>query len=233
MTDHGRWDRSQYDDDDRYGNGPGRYPDDRSDSESQGRRGGQYRPGERYGSSPGVDRGRKSEWPSMPRRGQDGESMPDGYREFRGGEEYFRDGEGLTGGFGQYPNQTREYRGSLSLSEQNRRRFVGKGPRGYQRSDDRINEDVCEALTQHPSVDATNVTVQVRGGEVTLTGTVNDRQAKREAEDAVEGVAGVRDVHNQLRVADGSAQSESATRKGEGPAKSERGKAKSGAGSGS
>jgi len=35
---------------------------------------------------------------------------------------------------------------------------------------------------------------------VTLTGTVNDRYAKRIAEEISENVSGVKDVHNQLRV---------------------------------
>ena len=39
-----------------------------------------------------------------------------------------------------------------------------------------------------------------KDGEVTLTGTVDDRRTKRMAEQAVEGLAGVHDVVNQLRV---------------------------------
>ena len=36
--------------------------------------------------------------------------------------------------------------------------------------------------------------------EVTLTGTVEDRETKRRAEDAVEAVKGVKEVHNQIRL---------------------------------
>jgi hypothetical protein len=79
-------------------------------------------------------------------------------------------------------------------------RHTGRGPRGYQRSDDRIREDVCERLTQHGDIDAGEMDIDVRNGEVTLRGTVDDRQAKRMAEDAIENVSGVREVHNQLRV---------------------------------
>ncbi|MEZ4237436.1 MAG: BON domain-containing protein [Myxococcota bacterium] len=42
--------------------------------------------------------------------------------------------------------------------------------------------------------------VRCRGGEITLAGTVPDRGAKRLAESLVERLAGVRDVHNRLRV---------------------------------
>jgi hypothetical protein len=47
--------------------------------------------------------------------------------------------------------------------------------------------------------------VRVSNAEVTLTGTVRDRQDKRLAEDLAEPVSGVREVHNQLRVGQGQA----------------------------
>jgi BON domain-containing protein len=81
--------------------------------------------------------------------------------------------------------------------------FVGRGPRSYQRSDDRIREDVCERLTENPWVDASDIEITVRAGEVTLSGTVRDRTDKREAEDVAERISGVREVHNNLRVASG------------------------------
>jgi len=79
-------------------------------------------------------------------------------------------------------------------------RHAGKGPKGYRRADDRIREDVCECLTRHAHIDATEVEVRVKDGEVTLTGTVERREEKRLAEDAAERVPGVQDVHNQLRM---------------------------------
>lgn len=79
--------------------------------------------------------------------------------------------------------------------------FAGRGPRGYQRSDDRIREDVCEVLTAHWDVDASEIDVQVQNGEVMLSGNVTSRDQKRMAEDAIESVPGIRDVNNQLRVA--------------------------------
>ena len=76
----------------------------------------------------------------------------------------------------------------------------GRGPQGYQRSDARIEEDICEHLTHHGMLDATGIQVQVENGQVTLTGTVESRQAKRLAEDILDGISGVKDIHNQLRV---------------------------------
>ena len=79
-------------------------------------------------------------------------------------------------------------------------RFAGRGPKGYRRSDDRIREEVNEELTRHPEIDASEIEVQVQGGEVTLTGKVEDRHQKRLAEDLAERCVGVNDVHNQLKV---------------------------------
>jgi hypothetical protein len=79
-------------------------------------------------------------------------------------------------------------------------RFSGRGPKGYRRSDDRILEEVCERLTRHPEIDASEMEVRVVGGEVTLTGGVEDRHMKRLSEDVAEEVSGVTDVHNELKV---------------------------------
>ncbi len=78
--------------------------------------------------------------------------------------------------------------------------FTGVGPQNYQRSDDKIEEDVCDRLTQHGQLDASNMDVSVNNGEVTLKGTVPNRQMKRLAEDIAYNVMGVNDVQNQLRI---------------------------------
>jgi osmotically-inducible protein OsmY len=87
-----------------------------------------------------------------------------------------------------------------SQQGQRQGRHSGRGPKGYQRSDDRIREDVCERLTFHPDIDAVEIEVTVRDGEVTLTGAVDDRLAKRMAEDVAENVSGVKDVKNQVQI---------------------------------
>lgn len=78
--------------------------------------------------------------------------------------------------------------------------YTGRGPSGYKRSDERIMEDVNERLQQHGQVDASEISVAVSNGEVTLTGQVNSRMEKRMAEDAAESCPGVREVRNNLRV---------------------------------
>jgi len=81
--------------------------------------------------------------------------------------------------------------------------FSGRGPRGYQRSDDRIREDVCDRLTYAPDIDATELEIEVKNCEVVLRGSVNTRDEKRRAEDIAEDIAGVRDVRNEIRVVSG------------------------------
>ena len=78
--------------------------------------------------------------------------------------------------------------------------FRGRGPRGYERSRERIYEDVCEWLTDDDEVDASEIEVEVENGIVTLRGTVPDRPQKRRAEDIAERASGVRDVRNQLEI---------------------------------
>jgi hypothetical protein len=77
----------------------------------------------------------------------------------------------------------------------------GRGPKNYQRSDERIHEEVCERLAADDEIDATAIEVKVEGGTVRLSGTVDSRRTKRMAEDVVDSVFGVKDVENELRTA--------------------------------
>jgi osmotically-inducible protein OsmY len=106
-------------------------------------------------------------------------------------------GQGVHGGSeGHWGDMDRGGRSSM------RGPHAGKGPQGFQRSDERIKEMVHEALTDHEHIDATHIVVDVSDGEVTLSGRVDDRQTKRLADDIVDRVTGVKDVHNQLRIGD-------------------------------
>jgi osmotically-inducible protein OsmY len=116
-------------------------------------------------------------------------------------------GYGGYGGGGEtrrFTTRDRGYGSEIGRGELGRGSHYGRGPRNYRRSDDRIEEDINEQLTRHPEVDATEIEVNVDNGEVTLTGTVDNRNAKRIAEDVAESVSGVRDVHNQIRVSIGA-----------------------------
>ncbi len=127
-------------------------------------------------------------------------SRPHGYgREGYGREGYFR-GERDYGreGYGREGPYSSEWAGPERWLRPGP--HTGRGPRGYQRSDQRIFEEVCDRLTQDGQLDASEIEVLVANREVTLQGTVNSRQDKRRAEDVVESVSGVEEVHNQLRV---------------------------------
>jgi len=76
----------------------------------------------------------------------------------------------------------------------------GRGPRNYQRSDERIREDVSDRLCDDSWLDAGDIDVKVKDGEVTLDGKVRTRTDKRRAEDIAEDVSGVKHVQCNLRV---------------------------------
>ena len=89
---------------------------------------------------------------------------------------------------------------TASRGDVRRGEHQGRGPKGYQRSDERIREDINERLTDDARIDASEIEVQVQNREVTLTGTVRDRNEKRRAEDLAESVSGVSHVQNNLRI---------------------------------
>jgi hypothetical protein len=169
-------------------------------------RGGQYRQGEQWrdeGQSYGSDYDR-----SRGTFGRDYGSSSDygvgneGSRGEFGSGGYGRDMDyGRRGafGYGGYGGMGGAETGSSAYGAQEQ--FRGRGPRGYRRSDERIREDICDVLTDDPYLDASNIEVTVKECEITLSGTVNSREDKRRAEDLVEGISGVRDVHNTIRVA--------------------------------
>jgi osmotically-inducible protein OsmY len=155
---------------------------------------------------------------SQPYGGYSGRGMPDDGEEAwrsRGGQESYRGQRNYreTGGYG---GRSSEDRGFLDRAgdevaswfgdedAQRRRqmdaRHRGRGPKNYTRSDDRIREDVSDRLSDDPHIDASEIEVSVDNGEVTLSGTVNERFAKRHAEDLAERVSGVKHVQNNLRV---------------------------------
>ncbi len=146
-----------------------------------------------------------------------------GMRGYTGGDDR---GGGLGSNYSDYPRSEERYRGGGDDREggwldgitnkmsswfggeddENRYRESrrGKGPKGYTRSDDRIKEDINDRLTDHYALDASEIDIEVNGGEIILNGTVESRYEKRLAEDVVESVSGVKHVENRLRVSQGS-----------------------------
>ena len=117
-----------------------------------------------------------------------------------GREREFGQGYGRSSGYGGHSGwdlgtHQRDIGGSPS-----RQSFRGMGPSHYKRADERIRDDIYERLTDSHVIDARSIMVDVNEGNVTLTGTVNERRMRYAAEDLVERVGGVANINNQLRV---------------------------------
>jgi osmotically-inducible protein OsmY len=79
-------------------------------------------------------------------------------------------------------------------------RLYARGPKGYTRSDERIKEDISEQLWGAEHIDSSEVTIAVKDGVVTLTGTVPERWMRHEIEDVADDCFGVKDIENNVRV---------------------------------
>jgi hypothetical protein len=106
--------------------------------------------------------------------------------------------QGFGRGGGRLMRYGRHEREDWSTAAQGR--YSGVGPKGYKRSPERLKEQVCDLLEEHGELDASDIDVKVEASTVTLSGTVDDRRAKRLAEDLAESVTGVTDVSNQIKV---------------------------------
>jgi osmotically-inducible protein OsmY len=164
---------------------------------------------------------------ASPRDGRDNFGWAAGYaaRDAGFGDDYYDNGLGSreetrsrsgrpgTGDFGGHKQSDRDrglleragdevasWFGDVDAARRREEDHRGKGPSNYKRTDERILEDVCDCLTEDRRVDARNIQVTIKDGEVTLDGTVDSREAKRRAEDIVDDISGVGHVQNNLRV---------------------------------
>jgi len=121
---------------------------------------------------------------------------------------------GRAGGYGNRPRSSGEWRGenrgygyaqSSNIGDRSddansdRASHRGKGPASYKRSDDKIEEMICERLTDDDDIDATKITVSVSKGEATLNGSVSSRREKYLAEDCAEH-CGASEIANNLKI---------------------------------
>ncbi len=83
--------------------------------------------------------------------------------------------------------------------EEQGRRQANSGPRARRKSDESLRQEIRDILTADPELEATDIEVEVEGGAVTLRGAVVDSDARLLAEELVDSLAGVREVHNRLR----------------------------------
>ncbi len=165
--------------------------------------------GSRFGRNEGDFR--TQPWRERPAEGWSGERYP--HRDFT----YGRGGDYGAGSWGRYGGGEQNWRGGSMTSAYDSGygssgatsygSHRGKGPKGYERSDDRIKETVCERLSDDPRIDASEISVSVTSGTVRLTGTVDSREEKYAVEEMIANCGGVKDVDNQLRVQSGRSQS--------------------------
>ena len=214
----GRRSRGERDDEDRrdmryaYGGYSGESDDERDHDERYGRSRADYRawrerPG-RYNSGYGYrDR------PQDEERGEGG-GYEAGYGSNFGRGHYYGSRRGAGDGAYEpdngYPGRwsdERERQGRYSGMGRSGRdvtraggEYRGVGPKGYTRPDERTKELVCEALMDDPDLDASEIDIAVKNGEITLSGTVEDREDRRHAEDLAERCASGKHVQNNLRV---------------------------------
>jgi len=76
----------------------------------------------------------------------------------------------------------------------------GVGSKKYKRSDERILDEIHDRLMFHGEIDAKDIEVTVKNGDVWLFGSVPTKRMRRGAEDIAELVVGVRNVDNELTV---------------------------------
>lgn len=202
----------------------GSTPRGRNDYGGRQRASGEQDYGERSYGDRGAREGMESDWRDRDYGGRYGQSLGgrgagdrsdygrgynsmQGYRQsdYQGGfsegmagnrSMTYREGSMSYGaGFGGQPTTAQSGRTSASRGQ-----HTGKGPKGYARSDERITEDVNDALTEDGQLDASDIEVKVADGVVTLSGEVESREAKRRAEDLADAITGVKEVQNQLRL---------------------------------
>lgn len=161
----------------RAGSGYGGY------GESPGEGAAGYDSGRNYAAEPGWGPGYGERSEQDPRFGRSTPpSGPSGRDESFAGH-----GGSSRGGVGQGHPRSREQR-------------ARRGPKGYERSDERLKEDVCERLMWSDDIDASEVTVEVKSGVVHLDGAVPERRMKHAIEDVVDECPGVKDIENRIKV---------------------------------
>lgn len=254
---HSSPDRERYGEE-RGGYNQGQYGAEQYGSGSAGQRGDyggevgwgraqQFGQQERFGQQGRFDQ--ESQWG---RQGQGGFGQQGGYGGYAGygpqgqdfgtggfGAERYGPGGGGRGAYGQggWERGGAGYGESMGFNEGayggRRGSHAGRGPKGYQRGDDRIKEDVCEAFTRNDELDPSEIEIRVERGEITLTGTVDSREAKRLAEDLAERCSGVKEVHNQLRVSRREGQQQAGLQGGQAEGRTRSTRSGSGAGTSS
>ncbi|MCK7595246.1 BON domain-containing protein [Pseudomarimonas salicorniae] len=151
----------------------------------------------------GIDEGEPYRYAAHRLREHRPDAMPAGYAgarqgEFSGGGNRYGDpvASQLPYAWNQGPR-----RAAIPAYQSDHFGFTGRAPKGYERSDERIREDLCERLTEAADIDPSEVSIEVSGGRVTLSGEVEARWMRHQIENLADACPGVRDIDNRLTVA--------------------------------
>jgi hypothetical protein len=108
---------------------------------------------------------------------------------------------------GTYWNQSTPHMDNFARSElrpdlhpEVERHYIGRGPKGWKRTDEMLKEEVSLALTRSLEVDPSELEVEVKDHCVYLKGTLPTKGMRLVAEDLVGSVPGVEDVFTQIRI---------------------------------
>lgn len=199
---YGSWESERYGEDFRGGRG-GREQQGEFLSSSDWNRGGGY-PDDYWGRSSGDGRQRGSAGRRQGGEGRGPLPQRGGWRDQDGGGSQ-EDGGSYYRGY--YARRAQPYYTSggasgmlFSESWSLDGPYSGRGPKGYQRSDEQIVEEVSRRLERDGQIDASEIEVSCNDGVVTLQGKVAERHMKRCAEECIEDVYGVKDVMNHVQV---------------------------------
>jgi osmotically-inducible protein OsmY len=159
--------------------------------------------------------GRMGDWGNYEGRGSYSSGMGQGQY---GGMGYGGSYSSGSGNYGQERDEMGRFTSGGMSSQYGRSQgpHTGRGPKNYQRSEERIKEDVSECLENDGYLDASEIDVKVQNGIVTLSGSVESREDKRRAEQLAEDCPGVKDVTNQLRVTQSGRESGTSQQQGSG-----------------
>jgi osmotically-inducible protein OsmY len=171
--------------------------------------GGQYQGGQNYGYNPQQGFGQQHQQGGYG-QGSQGSPSYEGYEGQR-----YQSGQGQSGqqanqptyGPQSYGQQGQGWGAGSMGGGQQRTRYgndygqqrTGKAPKNFTRSDERLQELVCDTLVDR-GCDCSEVEVEVKDGVVNLSGLVHERGEKHEFEWIAASVNGVQDVENKLRV---------------------------------
>jgi hypothetical protein len=78
--------------------------------------------------------------------------------------------------------------------------YRGRSPKGYRPRDERIQELLCERLTEHPSIDPSEIVIDVECGIVKVRGTVASEAMKRTLMQTIRSSLGVIGVLDEIEV---------------------------------